>query len=510
MPDPSTSSAYDRATKPESAGAPCVLLVGFDQSDFEALRDQIAGDYDLLEAPNGTAARLLLESRRIDVVCLGERCPGEMARSLVSDAKEGTGGSALYLVLAAGPDPTLFRELIAASMIFFLTRRPPVPAECAALLRNAVLFRSQRERQAPPRDGSRLDISEVLRHVALLSEPADKAELLAELARDSVNADRAYCLLYDPVGDVLWTRDLATGEDRREEASVGLASFVLRSGLTVSLGRVAEDPRYDQEADDPSGGGAERILAVPVRPADGPVAAVLVAVRSAEAAEFSHKEVWSLEWLAAAMAPHLLSPERSMADGSSSEDMALFRQEALEHRRPPDDEQDPLRISPAWTRWSTWILLAALVTALVFSLVGEVHEYASGLAVVSMASRPPTLLVLIPGEYRPLIRRGMPIRFKIPGFRSAYQTLAVDELGDEVLGPEEAGHYLAREVADTLSVSGPVAVLKARLPEATFEADGQIYRFHHGMRGTAEILVRSEKILFALIPGLKAIRGGNV
>jgi len=656
MSDPLAS--FHRFASP--AEPPAVLLVGFDRADAEALRARLAR---LLPGARGVevaasagvdpeAMRRALggqSSRQIAVVCLGERCQGEEARRLIAGreldealAAGGAGGAGggpppLHIVAAAGPDPQLFQDLIAEDRIFYLSQRPPALDELAALIGNAVrLYEARREAAAAlpgapasrpgagpaPPLSPRFEISEVLRALALQPALGERAEVLAEAAREAVDAQRAYCLLYDPHDDTLWTRDRATGAERRDSAAVGIASFVLRSGMGLAVPRAGRDSRYDREADDPEGDGSERLLAVPVRDEDGRTLAVLVAVRSAREAEFGAAQLELLERLAAPAAPFLPPPRPEEVLG----DDTLFRREALERYHALDEAQDPLRISPAWTRWTYWTLLAALAGAVLFAAVGEVKEYASGMGVVWLGTRDdvtaetggtvsavevapgqrvragqvlvrlheaqeaaelarldqefelqllnrlrdpsdpgpeqaliglrtqrqlaserlrertlrapsaglasdvrvrpgqyltagqpvlsivrdqdrPAVVVLLPGEYRPLVRRGMPIRFEIAGYRYAYQRLTVESVGDEVVGPNEARRYLGPDIGDAVQLSGPVVILRARLPRPTFQAEGRNYRFHNGMHGNAEVEVRSEKILITLVPGLKALLG---
>jgi membrane fusion protein (multidrug efflux system) len=50
-----------------------------------------------------------------------------------------------------------------------------------------------------------------------------------------------------------------------------------------------------------------------------------------------------------------------------------------------------------------------------------------------------------------------------------------------------------------------VVRVSARLASDTFEADGRVRRYHDGMVARAEVRIRSERVLVALIPSLKAV-----
>lgn len=116
-----------------------------------------------------------------------------------------------------------------------------------------------------------------------------------------------------------------------------------------------------------------------------------------------------------------------------------------------------------------------------------------------------TVIALLPGEYRPMLKPGMQLRMELQGYRYAFQHLTIQEVGSEVVGPAEARRYLGDEVADVATLDGPVVLVTARLPSVTFEAEGKTRRFHDGMWGKAEVRVRSERILVALIPALRAL-----
>jgi multidrug efflux pump subunit AcrA (membrane-fusion protein) len=319
-------------------------------------------------------------------------------------------------------------------------------------------------------------------------------------------------------------------------------------------------------------------------------------------------------------------------DGKSFEPVAsqepypdLFRREALETLVQGRQRQgEPLRISPAWTRWTYWVLIAFFVIAGPFLLVARIGEYAEGPAVVKIEGRTEitattggtvtsvdvqpgetvgtgqplvrlydrqesaelertrrefelllvrylkrpsdaglrqslialrgekdlaearleqrivrapeagrvgdihvrpgqvvaagdtilsllgpapavSVIVMLPGSYRPLLAPGMVLRLELSGYRYAYETTTIEAIGDEVIGPQAALRYLGPEIADTVSLTGPVVVVRARLRNATFMTDQQVYDLYDGMLGRGEVRVRSQSLLVLLVPSLRAL-----
>lgn len=112
------------------------------------------------------------------------------------------------------------------------------------------------------------------------------------------------------------------------------------------------------------------------------------------------------------------------------------------------------------------------------------------------------VIAVLPGQYRPLIRPGMSLRLELLGFPYAYQTVAIEHVSDEVVGPAEVRRYLRQPISDALQAPGPVILVEASLPGRSFSVQGRELGFHEGMMARAEVSVRSERIIATLIPGL--------
>jgi membrane fusion protein (multidrug efflux system) len=130
-----------------------------------------------------------------------------------------------------------------------------------------------------------------------------------------------------------------------------------------------------------------------------------------------------------------------------------------------------------------------------------------GQALLSVAGQggSPAVVALLPGEFRPLLKPGMRLRLEVQGYPYLYQHLTVTAVGEEVIGPAEARRYLGEEIGDAVPVSGAVVLVSARLPSLSFELQVRERRYHDGMGGRAEVRVRSERVLVALVPALRAL-----
>jgi membrane fusion protein (multidrug efflux system) len=121
----------------------------------------------------------------------------------------------------------------------------------------------------------------------------------------------------------------------------------------------------------------------------------------------------------------------------------------------------------------------------------------------------PSVIALLPGGYLPQLQPGMKLRLEVPGHPYVYRWLVLDSVAGEVIGPAEARRLLGPVAGDAVPLEGALAVVTAPLPSPTFEVAGKSYAYRDGMPSRAEVRVKSERLLFALLPALKSLWGEN-
>lgn len=251
---------------------------------------------------------------------------------------------------------TDFQPLIDADRLFYLSCGDLPERELAALIDGA--------RNTQPRDtpsGVFLPPDD-LRRMATAENVADVADAVERAIGGAIETRRSRCVLFDREQQALWCP--GDGSDGAS-AAVGLASFIVRTGMTVCLAHLDGDPRVDLDADHPDGDPSDRFLGVPVRAPRGAIVAVLIAIRSERDPEFQTSDVATLEALAAHASPYLAT-WLVQTPGSP------FRHNALrELDQPLLAGTEPLRIDVSWTRSTSWLAaaaFAAVLLALVFVL----------------------------------------------------------------------------------------------------------------------------------------------
>lgn len=194
----------------------------------------------------------------------------------------------------------------------------------------------------------------------------------------------------------------------------------------------------------------------------------------------------------------------------------IYRQEALEHHNSVQEEGDVLHISPEWTRWTYWLILGLVGTALLLSVLGTVSEYASGPAVVhfegkvEVTSHGAGLVAAVEVHPGQQVRAGQ----RLVTFASQEETASLERLRLE--HELQLVRYL-REPADaavrqTLSAArAELELANARLETRSLRApcDGLVsdvrvrsgQYLNPGMGVLSVIPEGSQPVLVALLPG---------
>jgi hypothetical protein len=137
--------------------------------------------------------------------------------------------------------------------------------------------------------------------------------------------------------------------------------------------------------------------------------------------------------------------------------------------------------------------------------VGQVVE--SGEQVMSLAGEGSTseVLALLPGSSAPEIHAGMPLILRLDGYPQSREDLTILDVTPDVFGPSDAARYVGKEIAQTLSLSGPILMVRSRLSRDTFASADERFRYHDGMIARAEVRIRKEPLITALMPGIKQL-----
>ncbi len=136
------------------------------------------------------------------------------------------------------------------------------------------------------------------------------------------------------------------------------------------------------------------------------------------------------------------------------------------------------------------------------------RQVAAGqLAFTVIASAPaadPTVLGLLPGRYRPLLRPGMPMQLTLGGYRDSRQELSIEHVSASVVSPDELRALAGALVPAQAPDEGGRVLVRARLRGTHFGSSATRYAFHDGLVGTVEVAVRRRRLVSLLLPGGEA------
>lgn len=166
--------------------------------------------------------------------------------------------------------------------------------------------------------------------------------------------------------------------------------------------------------------------------------------------------------------------------------------------------------------YTLWLLLASTLGLIAFLFLGTVTEYAEGPAVLTEGEPPLpapardggallSITAVLPGHFRPLLKKGQVAALTLTGHKSRIPGLAITSLSPRVMAPSALRSALGSETAELIPFTGPSVILTAGLPDRSFRSEGHSYALHAGMTGTVSIPLRRVRLIVQLFPALAAI-----
>jgi GAF domain-containing protein len=499
-----------------SASQFTLLVVGLNCS----LERSIFTDFRIIEVQDGDEAHRCLAIEHVDLLILGSRLTPKMALQILDRCTEARpGNSILTVVLCVDSQCDLFQTHVTEGRIFYLARTETTPQQLRSIITCAgARLQSKYENTPDPLATKVAETGELLEFCIRLQMQVDlrgAAGVLSATAHNLLNAESVRYLAYDAAEDTLTPVGAGEIEELSESAAAGLVAFVARTGEGIRLDCVDGDPRYDLEADNPDGLAGARLLAEPLIGFRTVPAGVVAVTRRSESAPFTPEDTLLLRLLLECAVPafnqiilqsrvQALLLKRTESIGRNSD---VFREEALEHHiRSWDQQGEVLKGLPPWLRITYWGMLLLVLAGLLGTALVKVNTYVSGPAVIRTKSSPlqdTGVIALLPEADASRILPGMSMRLRTERTSSFVIALRISQVGPEVMDPTAAVQYAGKVDDKTFRVAGRVIAVRATLPPA--DSGKLVYR--DGASGEAQVRVRSEPVLFVLIPSLRKIFG---
>ncbi len=112
------------------------------------------------------------------------------------------------------------------------------------------------------------------------------------------------------------------------------------------------------------------------------------------------------------------------------------------------------------------------------------------------------IVAAVPGNFRPLLRAGLPVVAELEQFPGSRFQLEASLVNPEVVGPDEARALVGPLLVPSGEGAGPVALVHAELPEVLVSSTGEEFPLYDGMRGRVRIPVREQRFIVTLWPAL--------
>jgi membrane fusion protein (multidrug efflux system) len=136
---------------------------------------------------------------------------------------------------------------------------------------------------------------------------------------------------------------------------------------------------------------------------------------------------------------------------------------------------------------------------------GQVLTEGDPLLLIVNQDRASRLAAFIPGRYQAALKPGLTLKLEIAGYPQASESFTIESIDKNLTSAAEARSLLGTDFDVASLPEGAMVKVYADLDSETFISGGEEHRYTAGLTGFAEVSIRDEPVLFALIPRLKSI-----
>ncbi|NLJ72014.1 MAG: HD domain-containing protein [Syntrophomonadaceae bacterium] len=148
-------------------------------------------------------------------------------------------------------------------------------------------------------------------------------QLMADLGRELIVADRCTIWLYDKEKEELWTKVAHGVEEIRIPANTGIVGYVVQTESNYFTNDAYKDPNFNREVDKKTGYRTKALLALPLYDNEGCILGAYQAVnKMTEAGEFSSEDINNLKMIAS-------YSEKSLANTLLNEEIENTQKEII-------------------------------------------------------------------------------------------------------------------------------------------------------------------------------------
>lgn len=229
-------------------------------------------------------------------------------------------------------------------------------------------------------------VQAIATRLAIQRDLTEATRFVAQSIQTLTHASAAACLMISRFdGSVIGTSH--SGEAPSQEIRQGLTGYVLGTGRSMNVDRLASTKCFEPSTDMTLAGPNDRVIVGPIH-ADSMTIGLMAISRSRNDPPFGEQEEQITRlacdlFASSLLALNLRESFAKACQQNLKHQVGLYREEALDHQaKAVLAEGDVLPFSPFWERWAFGTVALLLLAGILYAALGRIGEYAQGPAII--------------------------------------------------------------------------------------------------------------------------------